>query len=569
MTRLLCMDAARFIGLALQSAAMSGFVAVMFMFPLCAGQPWEVEIHPKREKYTFDVTKDNAGVSLQCSLGNTSSPSLEWYDGQGKIIPAIHSGDSNPRRIVFRRTNYVELKFLAPETELNSGNYTCRGSGADGVVKEKTIQLILYKGIQLTSPTRQFAMYGQDALLNCSSSASFPRETNWFFYNWTALEGARYRKEYDYVIIANFSRADEGIYRCSIRLHEIGDSKDYELHLLAAAVKSTCEVNITDQQSFALLTCRFSEPVKDFVLELKRSADGNKQTLGLCSTKSSLRLNSYYILIPNKEESFHSTSLGILSGADSPQGNYSSIHMAASDPNLEVHVCHLSSWKRLTERASPAVRLSTCTVEVVEEGAVHVLSCSFPSETSSYLVELSFSTGSNTVDQKTADAVISRCSLPPVDRDNRNNKNEIITQTPADVSDAAPEDNPHILLHRQNALKPRDSTSHTLPPFDLQTNLNSLASDSSSVSSSLSSPSQRSSLPLSSEASSSYLHPVSEVSIMVDVDLNVRARQRALYQVLDCGYVDFKVYEALPKPCSPRLQRAARKMETNHNRWSQ
>ncbi|XP_025100839.1 uncharacterized protein LOC112568045 isoform X2 [Pomacea canaliculata] len=113
-------------------------------------------------------------------------------------------------------------------------------------------------------------------------------------------------------------------------------------------VKSTCEVNITDQQSFALLTCRFSEPVKDFVLELKRSADGNKQTLGLCSTKSSLRLNSYYILIPNKEESFHSTSLGILSGADSPQGNYSSIHMAASDPNLEVHVCHLSSWKRLT-----------------------------------------------------------------------------------------------------------------------------------------------------------------------------------------------------------------------------
>ncbi|XP_025101534.1 uncharacterized protein LOC112568447 [Pomacea canaliculata] len=175
----------------------------------------------------------------------------------------------------------------------------------------------------------------------------------------------------------------------------------------------------------------------------------------------------------------------------------------------------------------------------------------------------------DTVDQKTADAVISRCSLPPVDRDNRNNKHEIITQTPADLSDAAPEDNPHIILHRQNALKPRDSTSHTLPPFDLQTNLNSLASDSSSVSSSLSSPSQRSSLPLSSEASSSYLHPVSEVSIMVDVDLDVRARQRALYQVLDCGYVDFKVYEALPKPCSPRLQRAARKMETNHNRWSQ
>ncbi|XP_025100836.1 neural cell adhesion molecule 1-like [Pomacea canaliculata] len=234
MTRLLCMDAARFIGLALQSAAMSGFVAVMFMFPLCAGQSWEVEIHSKNEKYTFDVTQDNAVVSLQCSLGNTSSPSLEWYDGQGKIISDIHSGDSIPRRIVIRRRNFVELRFLAPETELNSGNYTCRGSGADGVVKEKTIQIILYKGIQLTSPTRQFAMYGQDARLNCSSSASFPRETNLFFSNWTALAGARYRKEYDYVIIANFSRADEGMYRCSIRLHEIKDSKEYELHLLAA-----------------------------------------------------------------------------------------------------------------------------------------------------------------------------------------------------------------------------------------------------------------------------------------------------------------------------------------------
>ncbi|PVD26925.1 hypothetical protein C0Q70_12073 [Pomacea canaliculata] len=144
MTRLLCRDAARFIGLALQLAAMSGFVAVMFMFPFCAGQSWEVEIHPEREKYTFDVTQDNAAVSLQCSLGNTSSPNLEWYDGQGKIIPAFHSGDSNPRRFVFRRRNYVELRFLAPETELNSGNYTCRGSGADGVVKEKTIQLTLY-----------------------------------------------------------------------------------------------------------------------------------------------------------------------------------------------------------------------------------------------------------------------------------------------------------------------------------------------------------------------------------------------------------------------------------------
>ncbi|XP_025100835.1 neural cell adhesion molecule 1-like [Pomacea canaliculata] len=77
-------------------------------------------------------------------------------------------------------------------------------------------------------------MYGQDALLNCSSSASVPRETNLLFSNWKSLEGARYRKENDYVIIANFSRADEGMYRCSIRLHEIGDSKNYELHLLAA-----------------------------------------------------------------------------------------------------------------------------------------------------------------------------------------------------------------------------------------------------------------------------------------------------------------------------------------------
>lgn len=57
-----------------------------------AGQSWEVEIHPEREKYTFDVTQDNAVVSLQCSLGNTSSPSLEWYDGQGKIISDIYSG---------------------------------------------------------------------------------------------------------------------------------------------------------------------------------------------------------------------------------------------------------------------------------------------------------------------------------------------------------------------------------------------------------------------------------------------------------------------------------------------
>lgn len=57
-----------------------------------AGQSWEVEIHPEREKYTFDVTQDNAVVSLQCSLGNTSSPSLEWYDGQGKIISDTYSG---------------------------------------------------------------------------------------------------------------------------------------------------------------------------------------------------------------------------------------------------------------------------------------------------------------------------------------------------------------------------------------------------------------------------------------------------------------------------------------------
>lgn len=56
-----------------------------------------------------------------------------------------------------------------------------------------------------------------------------------------------------------------------------------KLPFVCAALKSTCEVNITnDQQPFALLTCRFSEPVKDFFLELKRPADSNKRENLIC-----------------------------------------------------------------------------------------------------------------------------------------------------------------------------------------------------------------------------------------------------------------------------------------------
>lgn len=71
------------------------------------------------------------------------------------------------------------------------------------------------------------------------------------------------------------------------------------------------------------------------------------ESLGMCSSKSCVGPNTTnYILIPNKEESFHSASLGILSGADSPEGTYSCVPMDESHPNPDVHVCHLSSWKR-------------------------------------------------------------------------------------------------------------------------------------------------------------------------------------------------------------------------------
>lgn len=86
-----------------------------------------------------------------------------------------------------------------------------------------------------------------------------------------------------------------------------------KLLFVCAALKSTCEVNITnDQQSFALLTCHFSEPVKEFVLELKHSADGKKGEYLVCEPHRCTRFMNVetfltWILAPNIHNSHSKT----------------------------------------------------------------------------------------------------------------------------------------------------------------------------------------------------------------------------------------------------------------------
>ncbi|XP_067328852.1 basement membrane-specific heparan sulfate proteoglycan core protein isoform X3 [Anolis sagrei] len=184
------------------------------------------------ESASPSITEGQA-LDLNCLVAGQSRPQVAWYKRGGSLPPNHKISGSHLR--------------IPGATAVDSGEYVCRASGADGVVQEASIVVTVYSTSQtsgVTPPLRiesssPSVMEGQALELNCVVAGQTEVSVTWYKRGGALppghqVSGSRLR-------IPQASLSDSGEYICRVSV----DSIVREVSVLVSTAGSSPALSIT------------------------------------------------------------------------------------------------------------------------------------------------------------------------------------------------------------------------------------------------------------------------------------------------------------------------------------
>ncbi|XP_041372473.1 fasciclin-2-like isoform X3 [Gigantopelta aegis] len=173
--------------------------------------------------------KVGATFSVECraeGIAAEEDPNVRWFNKEDN-----HITNTQGRLRIMKIGATVSL-FFAPLQDGDEGEYTCKAT-ISGKEVVKNIDVSLYRGISINSPTNQRPNIYTNALIECNATADPQPTIMWLFGNYTEVPlGGRFvpvNTGLKGLRIKNITAGDNGKYICLVRVKSMGQTEEHKI----------------------------------------------------------------------------------------------------------------------------------------------------------------------------------------------------------------------------------------------------------------------------------------------------------------------------------------------------